>query len=169
MAVVRLTDRTVAALAPPPSGRAELRDAVVKGLVLRVTSGGARSWSVQSVLHGQKVRLTLGRYPALGLAEARRLAQQALRDLALGGDPRAGQGGDQGEPDPGRAGRRVRGPGLPRLKARAGHRQGETVRSAKERLRLLRGYLGGSPGARSSTSPGATWSWRSTRPSGTAR
>jgi integrase len=125
------------------SGRAELRDAVVKGLVLRVTSGGARSWSVQSVLHGQKVRLTLGQYPALGLAEARRMAQQALRDLALGGDPRAEQGGDQGEPDPGRAGRRVRGPGLPRLKARAGHRQGETVRSAKERLRLLRGYLGG--------------------------
>jgi integrase len=143
MAVVRLTDRTVAALVPPPSGRAELRDAVVKGLVLRVTSGGARSWSVQSVLHGQKVRLTLGRYPALGLAEARRLAQQALRDLALGGDPRAGRAATRASPTLAELVDEYEARGCPRLKARAGHRQGEPVRSARERLRLLRGYLGG--------------------------
>jgi hypothetical protein len=42
MAVVTLTDKRVAAVKPPTSGRTELWDKLTPGLALRVTENGAR-------------------------------------------------------------------------------------------------------------------------------
>ena len=79
----------VAAARARDGTRAELRDALVRGLVLRVSASGTKSWSVQTVHRSEKVRVTLGAYPTLGLADARNKAQAVLVDLSQGRDPRA--------------------------------------------------------------------------------
>src|SRR5262249_9188567 len=88
MAKVMLTDRLLASARPGP----ELFDATVKGLALRVQSGGQRSLVFNYPLAGKRVRLVLGSYPALSLAAARGKAIEARRHLEQGLDPRAVMG-----------------------------------------------------------------------------
>jgi integrase len=60
------------------------------GLILRVLvtrKGLARSWVVRATDGGRRRRLGLGRYPDVGLAKARTLAQEAHGDIADGVDP----------------------------------------------------------------------------------
>jgi integrase len=60
------------------------------GLILRVlvtSKGLARSWIVRATDGGRRRRFGLGRYPDVGLAKARKLAQKARDDLAEGVDP----------------------------------------------------------------------------------
>ncbi len=52
-----LTDTYLRKLAPPP-GRLGIRDAVVRGLVLRVGSSGARTWGVWYRVSGRATRFT---------------------------------------------------------------------------------------------------------------
>jgi integrase len=87
MPKVNLTSRFVSSTAAPASGRVEHWDTVVRGLGLRVTSNGAKSWVVMYRHQGRKRRLTLGTFPPLPLADARRQAAEALRGVALGKDP----------------------------------------------------------------------------------
>lgn len=70
-------------------GRIEVRDAKVPGLVLRVTPGVSKSWSVQYRPQGRAgtQRLTLGKYPILTIAGARAKARDTLLMLADGRDP----------------------------------------------------------------------------------
>ncbi|MCZ6846759.1 MAG: tyrosine-type recombinase/integrase, partial [Alphaproteobacteria bacterium] len=73
----------------PDYGQVEYWDETVRGLILRVSYGGRKTWCV-SYRHGrQKRRLTLGPYPALSLADAREMAEDALREVAHGNDPAA--------------------------------------------------------------------------------
>ena len=86
-----LTDRALRALKPAPAGeRVVLWDAVLSGFGVRVTDRGVISFHVMRRLPGkpQPVRVVLGRYPALSLAEARKKAGVALDDLASGVHPR---------------------------------------------------------------------------------
>jgi integrase len=70
-----LTDRTIRALRKPPSGRVDIADRKAPGLVLRVTSNGSRSWAVRYRPKGMEQRReTLGEYPTVALATARRRA-----------------------------------------------------------------------------------------------
>lgn len=94
----KLSARTVETAFAPQKGRRELWDDDVKGLVLRITSSGRKTWAVWYRHQGRSRRVTLGVYPALGLADARKLANTMLRDIALGGDP-AGTKKDQREAD----------------------------------------------------------------------
>ena len=58
-----------------------------KGLTLRVQKSGSKQW-VQRVTIGGKARtLGLGGYPGVGLAEARRVAQENLKAIRQGRDP----------------------------------------------------------------------------------
>ncbi|MEE8247145.1 MAG: Arm DNA-binding domain-containing protein, partial [Alphaproteobacteria bacterium] len=89
-----LTEPTIEKIRKPPKGkRTEVFDSDAAGLALRITDKGARSWSVYFRFEdatGQRKnqRMTLGGYPAIGIAEARRQAREA-RDQAAGGiDPR---------------------------------------------------------------------------------
>jgi integrase len=85
-----LTEAALSALRPPARGRLELNDIRVPELWLRVTTADRRTWSVFARLpDGRQVRPTLGRYPELGLAAARRRAKQVLGDMARGVDPTA--------------------------------------------------------------------------------
>lgn len=73
---------------PPANGRREIHDTVRAGLSLRVTDKGAKSWSVLYRVDGKLARLTLGTYPAVGVAKARKLACAALELRDEGKDPR---------------------------------------------------------------------------------
>ena len=82
---VKLNDAWLRAAKPPPEGRIEVTDLGCKGLSFRLTSGGAASWCARVVLpSGKGGRVTIGEYPAIGLAEARRKAE-ALRVAAASG------------------------------------------------------------------------------------
>jgi integrase len=57
--------------------------------MLRITPAGRKSWCVRRRVKGGKATgITLGAYPALNLAEARKLARKAITDLVSGVDPR---------------------------------------------------------------------------------
>ncbi|WP_409565593.1 tyrosine-type recombinase/integrase [Methylobacterium sp. E-045] len=84
-----LTDVLVRGFSPPPSGRTELGDTRCKGLELRVTSGGARSWSFRfrDPRSGRVTRATIGSYPEVSLADARERANGLRRSVSAGVNP----------------------------------------------------------------------------------
>ncbi|WP_281926776.1 tyrosine-type recombinase/integrase [Roseibium album] len=73
----------------PPATRKDIYDAVQRGLGLRVSSTGTKTWFVMRRVNGRMKRVTLGRYPDIGLAEARKKAIEVLARLASGGSPKA--------------------------------------------------------------------------------
>ena len=82
-----LTDALVRSLAPPAKGRLEIGDQKSIGLALRITANGSRSWCFQfrDPKSRRTTRATIGLYPTVPLAEARRKAD-TLRRLVAGGD-----------------------------------------------------------------------------------
>jgi len=82
-----LTELFVARVKPPAQGRVEYFDAAFPGLALRVTANGSKSWCTFYRFNGRLRRFTIGAYPAIKPAQARREAAAAL-DRARGGiDP----------------------------------------------------------------------------------
>ena len=84
---ITLTDRTVRALKPPTAGRLDVWDEDNPGFGLRISAEGRRTWILMYRMGKTLRRLTLGRFPTLGLAAAREKATDALRDAAKGEDP----------------------------------------------------------------------------------
>jgi len=90
---VLLTDKFCQAI-KSSRGRTSYHDSKTHGLVLRVTSKGAKTFTLVYVAPGgERARLTLGRYPHLPLARARTMALEHLSLLEEGTDPRHGGGG----------------------------------------------------------------------------
>lgn len=89
MPVRKLTDLFVERIKPPTQGRTEYFDATFPGLALRTTKEGRKSWSVFYRFHGRLRRFTIGSYPAIKPAAARKAAQAALERVQLGVDPAA--------------------------------------------------------------------------------
>jgi integrase len=85
----KLTDAFVKTLAAPAKGRIERRDAEIPGFAIRVTEKGAKSWILVYYLRGRKCRLTLGSYPELSLADARKRARQHRGEVERGENPAA--------------------------------------------------------------------------------
>lgn len=85
MSVVRLTDRWISACRPPRDGRLSVADGLCKGLHLRVTTQGTKTFSVMLHEGGRLRRRTLGQYPAWSLADARRETLRLQRALAEAG------------------------------------------------------------------------------------
>ena len=68
-----------------------LRDAVKKGLRLRITKAGGKHWQFETRIKGKLFTRALGEWPSVGLDVARKEAHR-LRGLAEQGiDPRAGE------------------------------------------------------------------------------
>jgi len=86
-----LSDRLLRSLARPNTRDQEIWDPSLRGFGCRARKTGAVSFFVMRRPRGQRklIRLTLGSYPTLGLAEARARAREALRELEDGVDPRA--------------------------------------------------------------------------------
>jgi len=83
----KLTAKTIENLKPGPQRR-EISDGG-SGLWLLVQPSGAKSWAVRYRYAGRPTKLTLGGWPALTLAAARKGAADALHELARGHDPAA--------------------------------------------------------------------------------
>jgi len=84
MARKRLTEEGVRKLKPTPNKQVDYFDAVVPGLILRISYGGTKTWNVlhyekrsgKTVPRAQK----LGRYPILNLKQAREAARTFLEN-----------------------------------------------------------------------------------------
>ena len=82
-----LTAIVVERIKPPARGQVEIFDRGYPGFALRVSYGGGKAWSM-FYRHGGKLRrLTLGLYPAMGLAEAREAWRETRKLVAMGQDP----------------------------------------------------------------------------------
>jgi integrase len=86
MPVLHFTDAEARDL-PAPASRTDYFDDVVTGLCLRVTPTGHKSWAVLYRAGKRLRRLTLNGYPTLLVADARKAARDALREVAQGKDP----------------------------------------------------------------------------------
>lgn len=83
-----LNDTSIRSIKAPAAGRIDYFDDATPGLSLRVTSNDVRTWTVfYRDKNGRQKRMTLGRYPAVKLVDARELARDAQRKVAHGGDP----------------------------------------------------------------------------------
>ncbi|ELB7114959.1 site-specific integrase [Salmonella enterica] len=79
----KFTKVKIESLPPAPKGgRTEYRDSEVSGLLVRVTAGGVKTFSVSRKKHGEHFRVTLGRFPDLSVESARTQAIKALNDIA---------------------------------------------------------------------------------------
>ncbi|PKN63246.1 MAG: integrase [Deltaproteobacteria bacterium HGW-Deltaproteobacteria-15] len=80
-----LSDLQVRKLVPRES-RFEVPDGG-KGLFIRVTPKGAKTWVYRYRFQGIPRRMSLGSYPGVGLADARTKHAEAMQDLQQGIDP----------------------------------------------------------------------------------
>ena len=88
----RLTEAGIQRINAPAKGRIEIADAIVPGLRFRITDRDKRSWSLIYRIAGAsrlQQRVTLGNWPAVGVAEARKRAKDALFEAMTGNDPAA--------------------------------------------------------------------------------
>ncbi|MGI9483787.1 MAG: Arm DNA-binding domain-containing protein, partial [Hyphomicrobiales bacterium] len=87
MSVQQLTDVKVRKLTPNPKTQFEVWDNKIPGFGVRVSPQGTKSFVLLYRMNGRPRRFTIGRYPALSLSDARKQANAALREVALGNDP----------------------------------------------------------------------------------
>lgn len=73
----------------PIEKRYEVRDPSLNGLYFIVQPSGVKSWALRYRFCGKTAKLTLGRWPRVGLAEARAAVGRAVSDLERGVDPSA--------------------------------------------------------------------------------
>jgi integrase len=87
--VLKWTARAIEAFAV--SKRTDIVDPETKGLVLRITPNGTKTWSLvyNRKGDGKKRRLTLGEYQRLGLSDARAMAEVRRGEISAGADPAA--------------------------------------------------------------------------------
>jgi integrase len=85
---VKLTQRRIECLECPP-GRKDMLvfDDEQRGLAVRVTAGGGKSYLAQYSFAGSKRRIPLGSCSAISLADARLAARQIVGAVAGGKDP----------------------------------------------------------------------------------
>jgi integrase len=83
---MKLTTKLIENLRPGPVRR-EIPDAHMPGLYLVLQPTGARAWAVRYRAAGRTRKHTIGSWPAIELATARRLAAAAMRSVAEGRDP----------------------------------------------------------------------------------
>src|SRR5690606_17596072 len=69
-----LTTKAVEAQKPDPDRRLEIPDPALSGLYLVVQPSGAKSWALRYRFGGKPAKLTLGRWPIMGVADARAAA-----------------------------------------------------------------------------------------------
>jgi integrase len=79
---MKLTEIVLRNLAAPEKGQADYRDDIVPGFMCRVSRGGTKTFVL---VHGKdRRRTTIGRYPVVGLADARAEAKRLLAEQTLG-------------------------------------------------------------------------------------
>jgi integrase len=87
---MKLTERKIARLAAERGRKDRLVfDDAQRGLAVRVTASGGRTYLCQYTLHGHKWRVPLGACSAVALSKAREAAAAVMGDVAKGRNPAA--------------------------------------------------------------------------------
>jgi integrase len=81
------TMRRLEALPAPATGRKEYHDAEVKGLSLRVTAAGVKTFCVFRRVDGRPTRVTIGRFPEVKVEAARKVAMEINGAIVKGENP----------------------------------------------------------------------------------
>lgn len=88
LAGVNLTKATIEAL-EPKAAMYRVPDSEVRGLHIQMTPAGVLSWVLRFRVHGRRVNHTLGRWPELTVALARKKSLSLLGEISDGNDPAA--------------------------------------------------------------------------------
>ena len=75
--------------AKPSDNRREIPDPALSGLYLVIQPSGVKSWALRYRYAGKPKKLTLGRWPVMGLMDARATATDAIEVVEHGNDPSA--------------------------------------------------------------------------------
>jgi len=85
---VNFTKAILGTLPLPPTGkRFSFKDERVKGLIIRVTANGQKTFQLYQKHQGRPVRVTLGTFPDMSIENARKEATMAKGALAGGNNP----------------------------------------------------------------------------------
>jgi len=97
---LNFTKEALQALPAPAAGkRAVYLDAKTTGLQIRVTDSGSKTFSVyRRIKGGQPERITLGRFPAMTIEQARKLAARVNAEIEEGANPAQIKRIKKGEP-----------------------------------------------------------------------
>ncbi|WP_210210329.1 tyrosine-type recombinase/integrase [Altericroceibacterium spongiae] len=82
-----MTTKGVEAIKPDPAKRIEIPNPALSGLYLVVQPSGAKSWALRYRFGGKPAKLTLGKWPMMGVADARTAATEALEAVEHGRNP----------------------------------------------------------------------------------
>ncbi|MFK5979714.1 MAG: tyrosine-type recombinase/integrase [Rhizobiaceae bacterium] len=80
----KLTPKSIDALKPAIGKRYEVRDTLVTGLVVRVSSTGGKVFYLNTRVDKCVKRIRIGPYPVISLSNARQRAKDTLADIVLG-------------------------------------------------------------------------------------
>src|SRR5262249_16913446 len=84
------TTRSIEALKPNSEKRVEVQDDDVRGLYVRVSPKGVKSWMLRATTKdGRRIKIGLDDFPAVGLSEARDRARREIVAIRDGHDPAA--------------------------------------------------------------------------------
>ncbi|MGO4909519.1 tyrosine-type recombinase/integrase [Pseudorhodobacter sp. W20_MBD10_FR17] len=84
-----LTTKGIEALKADPEKRLEISDASCRGLYIVIQPSGSKSWALRYRVANKPAKLTLGRWPSMGLGDARAAAGVVLESIDRGNDPAA--------------------------------------------------------------------------------
>jgi integrase len=84
---LHLTKNAIAKLALPSKGQAFYRDDTLKGLAVRVTAGGTKTFVLEKLVKRKVKRGRLARCNEMSVEKVRKMAQQYLGEIAQGRDP----------------------------------------------------------------------------------
>jgi len=93
-----LNDRWIKALAPPETGNKIYFDTTIRGLGIRITPTGARSFVLDYRASGKHRRITIGSFPSWNTRQAREQASAWKREVDQGGDPMGERHADRAAP-----------------------------------------------------------------------
>ena len=88
---MQITDRWIAAATSNGKIQTDIFDSQVKGLAIRISATGRKSWTLfySRPTTGKRARLMLGTYPEISVAKARLTAIEAKAKIIEGDDPGA--------------------------------------------------------------------------------
>ena len=86
---LKFTARSIDSLRSADGQQVDFWDQDHPGFGIRVAAGGRKTWIVMYRHKGRLRRASLGRYPALSLADARDEALQTMARVSKGQDPAA--------------------------------------------------------------------------------